>query len=120
MDYQGTIIEALQSYGIIFAVIFGIFGIIMGGFSGWIASTKGYDSVAWFFLGFLFGLIALLVIGFSPVKKFPAEATADGYDDSDQRSLQATQMEKLQTLLDSGRITRAEFDNAKAQILGYK
>jgi membrane protease subunit (stomatin/prohibitin family) len=118
MDYLETAVDALSS-GINIAgvaIIFVLYGMVMGGFSGWLASAKGYGGVAWFFLGLVFGIIALLAIGFAPVIKLQAEA-ADIYKNSEQGSSQATQLEKLQTLLDSGRITQAEFDNAKAQIL---
>jgi len=35
-------------------------------FTGWLAGEKGYGTVAWGVLGFFFGLVALLTIGFAP------------------------------------------------------
>lgn len=34
-----------------------------------IAQNKGYDKTLWFVLGFLFGIIALIIIAFIPSKK---------------------------------------------------
>jgi hypothetical protein len=77
VDYQETIATALQSYIITVAVIFALCGIVTGIFSGWLASAKGHDGAAWFFLGLFFGVIALLAIGFAPVKEPPAESAAE-------------------------------------------
>jgi hypothetical protein len=113
MDYQQALAGTARSYGVTAAVVFVLFGIVTGCFSGWLASAKGYDGVAWFFLGLVLGVIALMAIGFAPVKKPPT----DEYLDSEQGK-QAAQLEKLKNLLDSGKITRTEFDKAEAQILG--
>jgi hypothetical protein len=118
MDYQGAVTAAFRSYSITVAVILALYGIIAGGFSAWLASAKGYDGAAWFFLGLLFGLFALMAVGFAPVKEPPAEPGADSYKDSKLVSLQATELEKIKKLLDGGKITMAEYNKAKAQILG--
>jgi hypothetical protein len=36
------------------------------GLSAWLASRKGYSAGTWFFLGLLFGVIALLAVGLAP------------------------------------------------------
>jgi hypothetical protein len=40
----------------------------------WLAEKKGYSQIVWFYLCFLFGLFALLALGFAPsnIKK-PAQ-----------------------------------------------
>jgi hypothetical protein len=45
----------------IFLIIF-IQGIISGGFCAFIASQKNRDSLGWFFLGFLFSILAILAL----------------------------------------------------------
>jgi hypothetical protein len=37
-------------------------------FSAWLASKKGYSGASWFFLGLFFGMLALITIGFTPIK----------------------------------------------------
>ena len=43
-----------------------VWGIVWGGVCAWLAAEKGRDATAWFIAGFIFNLIALLVLGFSP------------------------------------------------------
>jgi hypothetical protein len=38
-----------------------------GGFCGWLAHEKGRDYTAWFFLGILFNLFALIAIAGAPI-----------------------------------------------------
>lgn len=35
-------------------------------FSSWLASQKGYSPLYWFFIGFSFNILGVLVIGFAP------------------------------------------------------
>jgi len=35
---------------------------------GWLANQKGYSVLSWMFLGFLFGVFALITLGFAPNK----------------------------------------------------
>ncbi|MFC2083649.1 hypothetical protein ACFLS9_01195 [Bacteroidota bacterium] len=46
--------------------IFIVVGAIFGGFCAFIAKEKNRDSAAWFFLGLLFSLIALIAIAVVP------------------------------------------------------
>jgi len=39
--------------------------IAFGGFTCWLAETKGRNAAAWFFLGLFFGPLALLTLGFA-------------------------------------------------------
>lgn len=43
-------------------------GLISGSFTGYLASKKGYSYSVWFFLGFFFSLIALIVAAGLPIK----------------------------------------------------
>ena len=52
---------------IVFAVIIGlVYFFSTAFFTGWLAAKKGYGSGLWGTLGFFFGLVALLTIGFAP------------------------------------------------------
>jgi hypothetical protein len=44
-----------------------IYGVSLAGFCAWLAEEKGRDGMRWFWLGFLFGFIALLAIAGAPV-----------------------------------------------------
>jgi hypothetical protein len=46
-----------------------LYALICAGFSCWLASIKGYGTVAWFGLGFLFGVFALFAIGVAPLRQ---------------------------------------------------
>jgi hypothetical protein len=45
-----------------FWLIFSLQAIVFGGFCSFVANEKKRDSFSWFFLGFLFSLIALLAL----------------------------------------------------------
>ena len=45
-----------------------IIGIIIGNFCVWLASTKGYSSTSWLWLGIFFGIIPLIVLVGAPDK----------------------------------------------------
>jgi len=45
--------------------------LVCAAFTGWLASTKGREPFTWFFLGLLFGPIALFALGFSPEIDYP-------------------------------------------------
>ena len=54
-------------------------GIIIGGFSGFIAKEKNRDQAGWFFLGFLFSLLAVIAIAAVPkLEKSTSELTQEG------------------------------------------
>ena len=59
----GTLLGAvfLFPFALVFATAF-VFGI----FCSWLAGEKGRNSGGWFFLGLLFGPIALFSLGFAP------------------------------------------------------
>lgn len=60
-------------------LIFGVSGVVFGGASAILASNKKRDVIGWFVLGFLFNLVALIVIAALP----PSEAVTDrSRDDS--------------------------------------
>ena len=46
----------------IFFVLFVVYGMASGAFCAYLASEKGRDGACWFFLGLLFGIIALLAL----------------------------------------------------------
>ena len=50
--------------GILFAAL--AFLLLWGALCAWLADQKGRDPVAWFILGCLLSVVALLVLGFSP------------------------------------------------------
>lgn len=45
-----------------FLLLFLVYALIFGFFCGYLAGEKGRDSTAWFFLGLVFGILALLVL----------------------------------------------------------
>jgi hypothetical protein len=47
---------------------YAILAFIVAGFSEWLAQQKGYGRIAWFFLGLIFNLVALLTIIGAPDK----------------------------------------------------
>ncbi len=49
-----------------FLILTVFWGCIWGALCAWLAGEKGRDGTTWFVLGFLFSLVALLVLGFSP------------------------------------------------------
>ncbi|MDR2407640.1 MAG: hypothetical protein LBE13_05980 [Bacteroidales bacterium] len=53
-----------------------LYALICGGFSSWLAGTKGYGKGAWFGLGFLFGVFALFAIGAAPLRQQDKKITA--------------------------------------------
>ncbi|WSH64907.1 hypothetical protein U8Q05_25810 [Rhizobium ruizarguesonis] len=60
-------------------LIIGLAGVIFGGACAIVASNKGRDVLGWFVLGFLFNLIALIVIAaLTPLDKAQA---AEGASD---------------------------------------
>jgi hypothetical protein len=52
---------------VILIVILVVVGVINGAFTAWVAEEKGRSS-AWFILGFLFSVLALLAVGLAPSK----------------------------------------------------
>lgn len=51
-----------------------VWGIIFGCFCAFLAKQKNRDTGAWFILGFLFSLIALIAIAVSPIREKKIEA----------------------------------------------
>jgi hypothetical protein len=45
-----------------------VYGLVCGSFTAMVASSRGRDGTGWFVLGFLFGLLALLAVGFMESK----------------------------------------------------
>ena len=52
-------------YGV-YVFIAVIFGVIVGCFTAYVADRKGYSPGAWYWLGFFFGLIALIAVAGLP------------------------------------------------------
>lgn len=52
--------------GTIILIIAATYLLACAGFTSWLASTKGYGGVSWFFLGLFFGVFAFFSIGFAP------------------------------------------------------
>ena len=50
-------------------VLFMFYAVVMGAFCAYLANEKGKDGAGWFFLGMLFGIIALLVLVGLPSEK---------------------------------------------------
>jgi len=51
----------------IIPIIIFVVSILGNAFLGcWLAEKKGYSQIVWFYLCFLFGLFALLALGFAP------------------------------------------------------
>ena len=61
--------------------------VIFGGFSGWLASEKNRESGSWFVLGFFFGPVALIALGFSPDLEPVAYKTSDTTTNGKKESL---------------------------------
>jgi predicted RNA-binding Zn-ribbon protein involved in translation (DUF1610 family) len=56
----------LTTYFVVIVIIGMVYLLSTALFTGWLAGKKGYDSGLWGVLGFFFGFIALLTIGFAP------------------------------------------------------
>jgi hypothetical protein len=52
-------------------VVWIIWIVAFGSLCGWLAGEKGRSAFNWFCLGAVFGLVALLVLGFAPVMAEP-------------------------------------------------
>ena len=50
--------------------------LIMAGACAWLASQRGRDKVTWGLLGFLIGLIALILLAVAPSKKVKDETVS--------------------------------------------
>jgi len=62
-------------------------GVVFAALCGWLAGQKHRDVLNWIVLGFLFGLIALLVLGFAPSREHRHDGDADRPDKSQTRAL---------------------------------
>jgi hypothetical protein len=56
--------------GIVLAFL--VYGVVFGAFSAYVAGTKNRDEAAWFVLGMVFGIVALLAIGLAAPASSPA------------------------------------------------
>ena len=58
----------ISDTGTRFILIAGLLGLaaVGGGFAAWLAAQKHRDPIGWFFLGLLFGPLALLAVGLAP------------------------------------------------------
>lgn len=72
----------LFSYGTLFLILFIAFNLSTSFFTAWLAEIKGYSAGAWFLLGLLFGLVALISIGLSPNKR--SEKDTSGIENIEQ------------------------------------
>jgi hypothetical protein len=66
--YDEAVFDLLKVLPGVFIFIATAYALGGAGLSAWLASRKGCGAGAWFFLGLLFGVIALLALGFSPDK----------------------------------------------------
>ena len=77
-----------------FLILYIISGVIFGLFTSHLAESKGYSSGIWFLLGFLFSLIALLVmVGMPKAQENPA------YQKEQAAAVVLTEKDKRQNLL---------------------
>ena len=94
------------------------------------AKNKGKSEVAWFFLGLLIGLIAVIILACSS-SDAPAPAQGEAprmlskggqatprMVAGGRQASSLDEIKKLKELLDSGLISQDEFDAKKKQILG--
>jgi hypothetical protein len=69
-----------------------IFWCSCGGFCYWLASEKNRDGTSWFFLGFIFGWIALIALAGSPIlseeRKAELAEKKKAEDDEDDESME--------------------------------
>ncbi len=73
-----------------------------------IAEGKGRSESAWFWLGFVFGLWAVIVVAVLP-KKVPAS----------KEMIDVTVLREYKDLLDSGVISREEFERKKSELINH-
>ena len=68
---------------ILVAVLVIIWIVAFGALCGWLADEKGRSGSNWFWLGAVFGFVALLVLGFAPAvaepERAPTERNGGGY-----------------------------------------
>ena len=68
----------MDSYQTILGIFFIVQGIIVGAFSGFVASEKGREEIVWFINGFLFSFVALIAIcGLPANSRKKIEETSD-------------------------------------------
>ncbi|MGO6709052.1 hypothetical protein [Rhizobium johnstonii] len=76
-------------------LIIGLAGVIFGGACAIVASNKSRDVFGWFVLGFLFNLIALIVIAaLTPLDKAPAAEGAGDKRRSNEEVLEKDELRK--------------------------
>ena len=65
-DYSSSGTSAVTIYIVLGVIVGIIYFFSTAFFTGWLAGKKGYSSGLWGTLGFFFGFVALLTIGFAP------------------------------------------------------
>jgi hypothetical protein len=71
MDFDfglGMYNEFFNNIFVFLMVFYVVYSLSVGAISAWLASLKGYSPGAWFFLGFLFNMFAIMAVGFAPNK----------------------------------------------------
>lgn len=103
--FYGLYMTAGEVAGISYAVGTVVVWLICAICCSIIARKKGRSAVGWFFCGFFFGLIGLIIVCcLSSIKPNVAPA--------------ADEILKFKQLLDAGVITQEEFEQKKKELLG--
>jgi hypothetical protein len=87
-----------------YVLLFILYVVITAIFSSWLASQKGYSAGTWGLLGLLFGLFALMTIGFAPIKQKNANTTEPLAEDSDTDDM-ANKKINVEQLQDGAQLT---------------
>ena len=101
-------------------LIFFVVLIAQGCVWGWavnkVVKNRGYDE-NWFWWGFFFGLIALIVALTKPQNTYDQYKSTVTYENG-ANSDKFAEVKKYKELMDAGIITEEEFDKKKSEILG--
>ena len=89
-----------------------------GGFCAWLASEKNRDGTSWFFLGFIFGWIALIALAGSPIlsEEGKTELAAKKKADDDER-LTTPELEAVRAELSLQEKARKAADDEREKML---
>lgn len=104
--------------GLIFVFAYCLVGVVCGLICFSIALSKSRDGWGWFFLGFFFGPIAVLVAAAVGSEQTTEVEQAESKPAMPLTGSVADELAKLADLLERGHITTAEFDAQKAKLLG--
>lgn len=105
----------LVMYLVFFSVFIGQ-GCVWGWAVNKIVKNRGYDE-NWFWWGFFFGLIALIVALTKPQNTYGQYKSTVAYEDG-ANSDKFAEVKKYKELMDAGIITEEEFNKKKSEILG--